>query len=206
MPVQQSRYSAPQTMSHSSQPYAVPSSSRDPGAEAKRPPNAFIVFRSWYIANQHPPSDKQQRGISKKAATIWHNMSDAEKLPFERQAQQIHLQFKKEHPDFDWNKKTPSPKSSPVPSTRSMSAASSSSKQPDHSGRGGGMGTASGQDWPTLSDNDPYFSPPAYTLPDFRAQGVNIDQLSLYAIRPNKFADANSTFLSDSSYYPEDDY
>ncbi|KAL1743434.1 hypothetical protein HDZ31DRAFT_83419 [Schizophyllum fasciatum] len=199
MPVQQSARTK-SSMCRSAKPYADPSSSKGP-AEPRRPPNAFMVFRSWYIAHQHPSEDKRQRGISKKAGAIWVAMSDAEKLPFERKAQDVLRQFRKEHPDYDWNKpRSPSPKSSPSPSTRSASAAASSSVQASAPPDRAATEAASDHEGPAFSPDDPFFYAQPGTYPDIDSYGnVNYDQLSQYAIRPHKRADADSIFLGDDS-------
>ncbi|KAL1761283.1 hypothetical protein FB107DRAFT_269273 [Schizophyllum commune] len=129
MPVQQSTASAARALLRRCKPYGAPLENNGKPKVA-RPPNAFILFRSDYIA-QHE-GDKHQRSLSQAAGATWNLLSDAEKLPYQRKAQEIAERFKRENPDYEWN--TPKASSSKFPRSRakksSPSSAASSSKTP----------------------------------------------------------------------------
>ncbi|TRM61276.1 hypothetical protein BD626DRAFT_631816 [Schizophyllum amplum] len=214
MPMQHSAYSASRA-----QPYPPQSSSRSAAASSsktktdcvKRPPNAFILFRSWYILHGHPKTDKRQRGISRKAAEVWNTMSDEDKRPFEHDAQVLLIKFKQDNPNFRWNN-TPASPSSPSPSTRSSSTSSTSSSkshqatpaQDPHSAHDETAGS-SHENGPRLSHDDTYFSTPPCAYPEREADEIASDayyaQLFQYAIRPHRRAAAESLFLSGNDGY-----
>ncbi|KAL1731198.1 hypothetical protein EV714DRAFT_209206 [Schizophyllum commune] len=129
MPVQQSTASAARTLLRRCKPYGAPLDNNGKPKVA-RPPNAFILFRSDYIA-QHE-GDKHQRSLSQAAGATWNLLTDAEKLPYQRKAQEIAERFKRENPDYEWN--TPKASSSKSPRSRSKksspSSAAPSSKTP----------------------------------------------------------------------------
>ncbi|KAL1666306.1 hypothetical protein GGF50DRAFT_125712 [Schizophyllum commune] len=129
MPVQQSTTSAARALLRRCKPYGAPLDNNGKPKVA-RPPNAFILFRSDYIA-QHE-GDKHQRSLSQAAGATWNLLTDAEKLPYQRKAQEVAERFKRENPDYEWN----TPKASSSKSSRSRSkksspsSAASSSKTP----------------------------------------------------------------------------
>ncbi|KAL1678788.1 hypothetical protein EV122DRAFT_277797 [Schizophyllum commune] len=129
MPVQQSTASAARVLLRRCKPYGAPLDNNGKPKVA-RPPNAFILFRSDYIAKHE--GDKHQRSLSQAAGATWNLLSDAEKLPYQRKAQDIAERFKRENPDYEWN--TPKASSSKSPRSRakksSPSSAASSSKTP----------------------------------------------------------------------------
>ncbi|KAL1716456.1 hypothetical protein EV715DRAFT_205280 [Schizophyllum commune] len=129
MPVQQSTASAARALLRRCKPYGAPLDNNGKPKVA-RPPNAFILFRSDYIA-QHE-GDKHQRSLSQAAGATWNLLTDAEKLPYQRKAQEIAERFKRENPDYEWN--TPKASSSKSPRSRakksSPSSAASSLKTP----------------------------------------------------------------------------
>ncbi|KAI5900721.1 uncharacterized protein SCHCODRAFT_02559566 [Schizophyllum commune H4-8] len=129
MPVQQSTSSAARAALRRCRPYGAPLDNNGKPKVA-RPPNAFILFRSDYIAKHE--GEKHQRSLSQAAGATWNLLTDAEKLPYQRKAQEIAERFKRENPDYEWN--TPKAPSSKSPRSRakksSPSSAASSSKTP----------------------------------------------------------------------------
>ncbi|KAL1700371.1 hypothetical protein EV121DRAFT_264148 [Schizophyllum commune] len=129
MPVQQSTANAARVLLRRCKPYGAPLDNNGKPKVA-RPPNAFILFRSDYIAKHE--GDKHQRSLSQAAGATWNLLTDAEKLPYQRKAQEIAERFKRENPDYEWN--TPKGSSSKSPRSRakksSPSSSASSSKTP----------------------------------------------------------------------------
>ncbi|KAL1666300.1 hypothetical protein GGF50DRAFT_87422 [Schizophyllum commune] len=130
MPVQQSTTSAARVLLRRCKPYGAPLDNNGKPQKVARPPNAFILFRSDYIAKHE--GDKHQRSLSQAAGATWNLLTDAEKLPYQRKAHEIAERFKRENPDYEWN--TPKASSSKSPRSRSKksspSSAASSSKTP----------------------------------------------------------------------------
>ncbi|KAL1716481.1 hypothetical protein EV715DRAFT_205359 [Schizophyllum commune] len=69
----------------------------------KRPPNAFILFRSTCKAYGAIASDGPQQQLSTLVGAAWRSMSGAEKAFFEDEASQRRRIHKAEHPTFEWN-------------------------------------------------------------------------------------------------------
>lgn len=70
----------------------------------KRPINSFLLFAREYRAvllREHGKLNNQQ--VSKLLGVKWKSMSEEEKEPFTREAEAIHAQFMKTHPDFSWH-------------------------------------------------------------------------------------------------------
>ncbi|KAF8635390.1 hypothetical protein AX15_000393 [Amanita polypyramis BW_CC] len=70
-------------------------------AHVPRPRNAFIVFRShFYREAKAQSSDINQNTLSCEAALVWKSLSDEEKEPFVRQAEEEKLLHYKLYPDY----------------------------------------------------------------------------------------------------------
>ncbi|KAF9458755.1 hypothetical protein BDZ94DRAFT_1200641 [Collybia nuda] len=70
-----------------------------------RPPNAFMLFRSIFWANEklkEEPIERDHRDISRIAAHCWNALDDAAKDPYRELALQKKLQHGLEHPDYKY--------------------------------------------------------------------------------------------------------
>ena len=75
---------------------------RDPG-HIPRPRNAFIFFRSHYIASGSSPSAAgQQNELSKSAAKVWNQMSATEKRPFADLAAKEKREHTAKYPNYTY--------------------------------------------------------------------------------------------------------
>ncbi|KAI5830674.1 hypothetical protein K523DRAFT_371977 [Schizophyllum commune Tattone D] len=183
MPVQQSTTSAARALLRRCKPYGAPLDNNGKPKVA-RPPNAFILFRSDYIA-QHE-GDKHQRSLSQAAGATWNLLTDAEKLPYQRKAQAIAERFKRENPDYEWN--TPKASSSKSPRSRakksSPSSAASSSKAPrTKSGR-----VASGA------------AAPASPITNSDASAIDWSEVELFSVPSPSPSSWSTTSVTSSSW------
>lgn len=70
-----------------------------------RPPNAFMLFRSIFWANEKlkdEPIERDHRDISRIAAHCWNSLDDVAKDPYRALALQRKLQHGLEHPDYKY--------------------------------------------------------------------------------------------------------
>ncbi|KAK2461233.1 hypothetical protein APHAL10511_006760 [Amanita phalloides] len=66
-----------------------------------RPRNAFIIFRSYYyLRAKATQTDINQNSLSCAAASAWKALSDEEKRPYRRQAEDEKLTHYKKHPNY----------------------------------------------------------------------------------------------------------
>ncbi|KAF8490271.1 high mobility group box domain-containing protein, partial [Gautieria morchelliformis] len=76
---------------------------RAPG-HVPRPPNAFILFRSHFCANdvipQHQGVTQQMR--SRVAAKLWGRMSPEDKKPWHDEARKVKQEHKIRYPNFQY--------------------------------------------------------------------------------------------------------
>ncbi|TFK76715.1 hypothetical protein BDN72DRAFT_5542 [Pluteus cervinus] len=76
-----------------------------PSNHVARPPNAFMLFRSHFWAQEKrkaEPIERDHRDISRIAAHCWNNLDEASKAPFQRLAEQRKLEHKVQHPDYKY--------------------------------------------------------------------------------------------------------
>ncbi|KAJ3511913.1 hypothetical protein NLJ89_g3828 [Agrocybe chaxingu] len=74
---------------------------RDP-SHIPRPRNAFIIFRSTYIAT-HASARDSQNEISKRAAAVWNGMGDEEKEPFAHLAKLEKIEHMRKYPGYSYS-------------------------------------------------------------------------------------------------------
>lgn len=80
------------------------------GKKIPRPPNAFLLFRSWLIQSGKLPSGvgNRQQDISKISGKAWNMLDESEKLWWRQVAADRLRDFEAEHPNYKFE---PSPKS-----------------------------------------------------------------------------------------------
>lgn len=102
--------------------YATPRSSthsRGRGQEhVSRPPNAFMVYRSyiWFTKQLGNSDEKNLSCVSKLAAESWKDLSARARLPFHEIAKEAKLKHAKLHPDYKYApsaREKPTKKNSP---------------------------------------------------------------------------------------------
>lgn len=92
----------------------------------KRPPNAFMLFRSWFLKSDKMPQIRQMSQASQILGAVWHNLPAPERrqwhaLAIERQREHLSLQFqyKSQHDELvsgTFEGRFTQPAASPVPS------------------------------------------------------------------------------------------
>jgi len=81
---------------------------RDNGSGGvKRPRNAFMFFRSS-LSRSTPVDDQGQRveqsGLSKKAGALWKSLTDEQKAPYQRMAEDEKRWYAMHHPGYSYSK------------------------------------------------------------------------------------------------------
>jgi len=100
---------------------------RDPG-HIPRPRNAFIFFRSHYIASGSSPSAAgQQNELSKSAAKVWNQMTPTEKRPFAELAAKEKREHTAKYPNYTYAPGRTKAKAKALAGERRMSGSSASS-------------------------------------------------------------------------------
>lgn len=51
---------------------------KHPAGHVKRPPNAFMLFRSWFLKSDEMPQITQMSEASQILGAVWHNLPDEE--------------------------------------------------------------------------------------------------------------------------------
>ncbi|KAJ7482864.1 high mobility group box domain-containing protein, partial [Mycena galericulata] len=82
----------------------------------RRPKNAFIIFRSAYV--RRTQEKLGQTELSRAAADVWKNMSDAQQMPYKLLANREKLEHAAKHPDYRYNP-VRKPKNNLLPECRS---------------------------------------------------------------------------------------
>jgi len=83
-----------------SDPISSRSSSKSQ-AHVPRPRNAFIIFRShYYMRAKATQTGINQNSLSCAAASAWKALSDDEKRPYRRQAEEEKLMHYRKHPNY----------------------------------------------------------------------------------------------------------
>lgn len=84
-------------------------SATEPKKRVPRPPNAFMLFRSWLIKNKKVPVEveKRQQNLSRIAGRCWNMLHEQEKAQWRNQAALVLKAHKNKHPDYKF---TPAPK------------------------------------------------------------------------------------------------
>lgn len=78
-----------------------PQSSSKAQAHIPRPRNAFIIFRShYYMRAKATQTGINQNSLSCAAASAWKALSDDEKRPYRRQAEEEKLTHYRKHPNY----------------------------------------------------------------------------------------------------------
>ncbi|PPQ79549.1 hypothetical protein CVT25_003431 [Psilocybe cyanescens] len=98
---------------------STPSDSRDlsrlssepPVTKIARPPNAFMIFRSWWLKKGEIPKhiEKRQQALSRVAGQVWGMLEEADKQKWHRKAAEIQRKHKEDNPDYKF---VPSPRGS----------------------------------------------------------------------------------------------
>lgn len=69
----------------------------------KRPPNAWILFRSWYLAHYGDELPNVRMDIkTKMVGALWHHLSDDERQEWQKVAQRLLAEHKKRYPDWTY--------------------------------------------------------------------------------------------------------
>lgn len=86
----------------------TPSSSTESSARIRRPRNAFIVFRSEFLAGRKIDKavEHDHRHISRIVAHYWNNMSESEKQVYRFKADTEKMEHIKRHPGYRFKPKT----------------------------------------------------------------------------------------------------
>ncbi|KAF7764089.1 transcriptional regulator family: HMG [Agaricus bisporus var. burnettii] len=69
-----------------------------------RPPNAFILFRSSFIRNEHVPGkvEGNHSTLSKIIGLCWKDLSPQERRVWEEKAREAQAEHRKQYPDWRW--------------------------------------------------------------------------------------------------------
>ncbi|KAG9037781.1 hypothetical protein FRB95_004067 [Tulasnella sp. JGI-2019a] len=83
---------------------------KQPEGHIRRPRNAFILFRSAFVASSKLQKDveRDHRKISRIVGDIWNSYTPAEKAPYEQMAREEKAQHKIDHPDYRYSPAKPS--------------------------------------------------------------------------------------------------
>lgn len=145
---------------------------RDPG-HIPRPRNAFIFFRSHYIARCSSSGAGQQNELSKSAAKEWNQMSEIEKRPFAELAAKEKREHTAKYPNYTYAPGRTKAKAK-APRARKMSGSSLSSHKRRRSTT---FSTNIPDDWSNSATSPESFSeefsyplPPRYRAPRAAAQ------------------------------------
>ncbi|KAJ8503173.1 hypothetical protein ONZ45_g11098 [Pleurotus djamor] len=113
-----------------------PHRKKKPANHIPRPPNAFILFRSYFIRSQHVSSivEPNHSTLSKIIGMTWKGLSDAEKEVWFRRAKKASEDHKKKWPKYTFRPIHGSKKSD----TKSSSLNAGMSAPPVSPGNGGG--------------------------------------------------------------------
>ncbi|TCD66770.1 hypothetical protein EIP91_000961 [Steccherinum ochraceum] len=78
--------------------------SSDNQARIKRPPNAFLCYRShfWATIKDREGVERDHRNISRLAGQSWKRLSPAERLPFRLQAEECKREHAKLYPNYKY--------------------------------------------------------------------------------------------------------
>jgi hypothetical protein len=99
---------------------------RDPG-HIPRPRNAFIFFRSHFIAHNSSLGAGQQNELSKSAAKEWNQMTETEKRPFAELAAKEKREHTAKYPNYTYAPGRTKTKAKAPGGARKMTGSSSSS-------------------------------------------------------------------------------
>ncbi|KAI6133355.1 hypothetical protein EDD16DRAFT_1699471 [Pisolithus croceorrhizus] len=68
-----------------------------------RPPNAFMVFRSWLWNQDNLKSvERDNRNVSRIAGRIWNDLSDEQRAPFRKMADEAKMRHAQLYPDYKY--------------------------------------------------------------------------------------------------------
>lgn len=102
----------PRTPSTSSDSCGLSPSSSEPHVpKIARPPNAFMIFRSWWLKQNEIPKhvEKRQQALSRVAGQVWGLLEESEKQKWHIKASEIQRKHKEDNPDYKF---VPSPRGS----------------------------------------------------------------------------------------------
>ncbi|KAA1468396.1 hypothetical protein DENSPDRAFT_833677 [Dentipellis sp. KUC8613] len=70
-----------------------------------RPPNAFMIFRSHFWSKQKvtKTTEKDHRHISRIAGLVWNELSDLDRLPYRKVADEVKRIHAELHPDYKYS-------------------------------------------------------------------------------------------------------
>ncbi|KIJ21450.1 hypothetical protein PAXINDRAFT_32552, partial [Paxillus involutus ATCC 200175] len=69
-----------------------------------RPPNAFMVFRSWLWNKDNLKSvERDNRNVSRIAGRYWNELSEAERAPFRKMAEEAKLRHAELYPEYKYS-------------------------------------------------------------------------------------------------------
>ncbi|TDL15164.1 hypothetical protein BD410DRAFT_697559, partial [Rickenella mellea] len=67
-----------------------------------RPPNAFILFRSWFLTVMPQTTERRQNVHSKTAGQQWSTMRSEEKEPWQNEARRLDEEHQAIFPDYKY--------------------------------------------------------------------------------------------------------
>ncbi|KIK99891.1 hypothetical protein PAXRUDRAFT_414321 [Paxillus rubicundulus Ve08.2h10] len=69
-----------------------------------RPPNAFMVFRSWLWNKDNLKSvERDNRNVSRIAGRYWNELSEAERVPFRKMAEEVKARHAELYPEYKYS-------------------------------------------------------------------------------------------------------
>ncbi|KAI9059578.1 high mobility group box, partial [Trametes sanguinea] len=70
-----------------------------------RPPNAFMIFRSelWSKEKIKSTVERDHRQISRIAGNLWNRLTDAEREPYKRRAEEAKVEHARLYPQYKYS-------------------------------------------------------------------------------------------------------
>ncbi|KAH7868096.1 uncharacterized protein C8R40DRAFT_1062906, partial [Lentinula edodes] len=67
-----------------------------------RPPNAFMLFRAWFVASQRVPAnvERDPRKLSSIIGVVWENLPQDERQTWYAKANIAKEEHRRKHPDY----------------------------------------------------------------------------------------------------------
>lgn len=94
-------------------------SRRLPAGHVKRPPNAFMLFRSWFLKSGRMPQITQMSEASQALGAVWHNLPDEEQGKWHLMATEKMREHKAMYPQYNFKpNKSRTPRKNPGRNTK----------------------------------------------------------------------------------------
>lgn len=90
---------APSILAETTAASGTLASAKDP-SHIKRPPNAYMCFRTYFCKNIPHDVERHNATVSKITGMAWNRLSDEERIPYVEQAAVIKAEFMAKHPDW----------------------------------------------------------------------------------------------------------